>query len=225
MNKTCKHCQEEKPIVEFPEYKPGKYRGVCNSCYKEMYFSKEIRNKYMKKYRKNNRESICERRRELYSINPEKYIESVRKYQKENEKECKDRNKKYKNRRDVKDKVNERYNKRWKEDNLFKLRCVMRFHIYRYLKGNKNKRTMDIVGLSTIEFKKYLESKFDKNMSWDNYGDYWVIDHVTPLVSAQCNDDVYRLNHYTNLRPFPKIDNLKKSDKEEVFTSEGLFLV
>ena len=48
-------------------------------------------------------------------------------------------------------------------------------------------------------------------MNWDNYGDpkdgilelnkTWDIDHIEPLSSAKTEEDIIRLNHYTNLQP------------------------
>lgn len=45
-------------------------------------------------------------------------------------------------------------------------------------------------------------------MNWENKGLYngnynygWDLDHIIPLSSAKCEDDVIRLNHYTNIRP------------------------
>lgn len=45
-------------------------------------------------------------------------------------------------------------------------------------------------------------------MNWDNYGKYngtinfgWDIDHIIPLCNAKTEEDVIRLNHYTNLQP------------------------
>jgi hypothetical protein len=45
-------------------------------------------------------------------------------------------------------------------------------------------------------------------MNWDNHGLYngterygWDIDHRTPLDTAVTEEDVIRLNHYTNLQP------------------------
>jgi hypothetical protein len=48
-------------------------------------------------------------------------------------------------------------------------------------------------------------------MNWDNYGNpkdgifepdkTWDIDHIVSLSTATCEEDVIRLNHYSNLRP------------------------
>ena len=72
----------------------------------------------------------------------------------------------------------------------------------------KNLKTEIIVGCSFEELKLYLESKFETWMNWDNYGLYngklnygWDIDHIIPLCSALKEEDVIKLNHYTNLQP------------------------
>ena len=76
----------------------------------------------------------------------------------------------------------------------------------------KRNRTFSIVGCSPDELKKYLESKFVLGMSWENQGD-WHIDHFIPLSSAQTEEQIYKLCHYTNLQPLWAEDNLKKSNK------------
>ena len=51
-------------------------------------------------------------------------------------------------------------------------------------------------------------------MTWNNHGhNGWHIDHIYPLNKAKSEEDIYRLNHYTNLQPLWWYDNLKKSDK------------
>ena len=49
-------------------------------------------------------------------------------------------------------------------------------------------------------------------MTWENRSE-WEIDHIIPLASATTEEDVIRLNHYTNLRPLWTIDNQSKRDK------------
>ena len=45
-------------------------------------------------------------------------------------------------------------------------------------------------------------------MSWDNYGKYngelnhgWDIDHIVPSSSALTEDELVKLNHFSNLQP------------------------
>jgi hypothetical protein len=62
---------------------------------------------------------------------------------------------------------------------------------------------------------KWLESQFDEKMTWDNYGAYWVIDHVKPCKAYDLTDDtqVSECFHWKNLRPLEKVENAEKSDK------------
>ena len=78
------------------------------------------------------------------------------------------------------------------------------------LKNNgfvKNERTKIILGIPIEEFKIYLESKFIDDMSWENYGVFWDIDHIVPLSTAITEEDVLRLNHYSNLQPLDSYVN------------------
>ena len=77
----------------------------------------------------------------------------------------------------------------------------------------KSNKTESILGCSFEEFKSYIESKFDEKMSWENHGTYWHIDHITPISWAECEEDVYLLNHYTNLQPLNKFENLSKNNR------------
>jgi hypothetical protein len=67
-------------------------------------------------------------------------------------------------------------------------------------------------------FLKYLESKFQSGMTWENYGkNGWHIDHIRPLSSFNLIDDkqLKLACHYTNLQPLWAKDNLVKSNKWE----------
>ena len=58
------------------------------------------------------------------------------------------------------------------------------------------------------EFMEHIESQFEDWMNWDNYGLYngeekcgWEYDHIVPISSAQCEEDIYKLNHHSNIQP------------------------
>lgn len=72
----------------------------------------------------------------------------------------------------------------------------------------KSKRTEEILGCSFEELFNYFESRFESWMTWENKGLYngefnfgWDIDHIIPISSAKSEEDIYRLNHFTNLQP------------------------
>jgi hypothetical protein len=73
----------------------------------------------------------------------------------------------------------------------------------------KTSGTFNILGIDKKGFIKHLESLWEPWMNWDNYGLYkkdtfnygWDIDHIVPSSTAITEEDIYKLNHYTNLRP------------------------
>lgn len=105
--------------------------------------------------------------------------------------------------------------KKRKEDNLFYLSQKIRRLILHSLtnKGfTKKSRTYEILGCGFEDFKKHIESQFADGMSWENrFG--WHIDHIIPISSANTEEDVIRLNHYTNLQPLWAADNIRKGNK------------
>jgi 5-methylcytosine-specific restriction endonuclease McrA len=52
-------------------------------------------------------------------------------------------------------------------------------------------------------------------MNWDNYSEYWVLDHVIPIAFFNLEDDIHLKQCFSwfNLRPLEKNENSKKSDK------------
>lgn len=84
----------------------------------------------------------------------------------------------------------------------------------------KKTKTYIILGCSFGEYKAHIEAKFEPWMNWTNYGPYipdsertWNIDHIIPIASANTEDEVIKLNHYTNLRPLCSKENLDKSNR------------
>lgn len=76
----------------------------------------------------------------------------------------------------------------------------------------KSNHLLDFLGCCPEELKKHLEKQFLKGMSWENYGD-WHIDHIKPISKGNTEEEIYILNHYTNLQPLWAVDNLKKANR------------
>jgi hypothetical protein len=69
-----------------------------------------------------------------------------------------------------------------------------------------------MLGIEWEMAKQHIERQFTKGMNWDNQGK-WHIDHIIPLASANTEEELIKLCHYTNLQPLWAEDNLTKSDK------------
>jgi hypothetical protein len=78
----------------------------------------------------------------------------------------------------------------------------------------KKGKTMELVGCTTENVMKHLESKFTEGMTWENYGQ-WHIDHIKPCASFNLEDveEQKKCFHWTNLQPLWAKDNLVKGAK------------
>lgn len=99
----------------------------------------------------------------------------------------------------------------------YKIANNLRTRVRHALNGNsKVASTMELVGCTPDELKKYLEDKFEEGMSWDIYGhSTFHIDHIIPCASFDLTDPEQQKTcfHYTNLQPLWATENMQKSDK------------
>lgn len=79
----------------------------------------------------------------------------------------------------------------------------------------KARKTVDILGCDITTFKTHIESQFLPDMGWHNRS-AWHIDHIMPLAGAHTEEELYKLNHYTNLRPLWAKDNLSKGSTIDI---------
>lgn len=84
--------------------------------------------------------------------------------------------------------------------------------IYNALKGRKSERHWeDLVNYSIEELKQHLESQFTPEMTWNNMGEYWEIDHIIPqnLFHYESEQDKQFKICWSlkNLRPLEKVKN------------------
>lgn len=137
-------------------------------------------------------------------------------YQKKYPEENKDKIKEYKfkhtkeNRIKITKYKSEYQRERRKTDPLFKLKFTISGSIRRAFKSkgfSKKSKTFEILGCDFDFFKNYIELLFIDGMNWDNHGTLWDIDHKIPLSTAITEDDIIRLNHYTNLQPLDSYIN------------------
>lgn len=234
--KSCKSCNIEKEFVNFRPSKRHKdgYLSECKECIsikRKKYFldnyekhrskSKEYyeRNKkelYKKidkskkkindsNYRIRNLEVLKAKKLEYYYKNKESILESRKIYYEKNkdtlnmtsDRKMEIRRKSYKKRK---------YQYIWRE--------ILRKTISQ-LKLNKIQTTENTLGYSYDDLKLSIESKFEKNMLWDNHGE-WHVDHIIPISLFREGTSPMIVNRLDNLRPMWAIDNIKKSNNLDI---------
>lgn len=111
------------------------------------------------------------------------------------------------------------YNKKRElSDPTFKLAHLLRSNLRTNLalkfNDKKDSRFASLTGYSYADAKKHLEKQFEPNMSWDNYGKVWQVDHVVPLKMFKTKDQFLKRGWaLRNLQPLETSLNLAKQDK------------
>jgi hypothetical protein len=174
---------------------------------------KQLKRESAKLYRENNKEKLAQKQKEYRETNEESIKEYSKNYIKSNKEKLLLKQQLYRknNKNIVNSKRNEYEKNRKDTDPLYKLRKSLSSSFLKIIKRNgysKKIKTHKILGCTYEFFKEYLESKFEPWMTWENRGLYngelnhgWDIDHIIPISNAKTEDDVIRLNHYTNLQP------------------------
>lgn len=191
--KICKKCNTKKPLIDFCNRKgetDGKHR-YCKSClngdFKTYYHTSGRKDSdYYKQYREENKEYFNQYSNNHYHTNKELYREWNR--------------------------TQYNTNIEFKTKHIVSARINSALKTYQTLKQN---RTIEYLGCSIEEYTKYLESKFTPEMTWENQGIYWEIDHIKPIDSFDLNDEnqLYKAFHYTNTQPLHWKENREKSNK------------
>lgn len=177
--------------------------------------NKEKVKNYNKEYRKENKDVLREKKKIYLEKNKNKYKKYFHEYNKENFDKRKSQREE---RKDILKEYNYKYKKdRYKNDILYRIHSDVSKSINSAIKRNgykKNTRTHEILGCSFEEFKIYIESKFDIWMNWGNKGLYngelyygWDLDHIIPISSAKTEEEILKLNHYTNFQPLCSYTN------------------
>ena len=199
--KVCSTCKIEKELSNFTKdlSKRDGLKINCINCCKIYYNNYRLNNQEKEKKRVSNynnnkrvidKDKIKKYKREYYFKNKEKIQIKKKEYRSSNK---------------------EILHEKRMSNFILRLNERIGSSIRQSLKRNgfkKKSRTFEIVGCSPSELKSYLESKFEQWMSWDNWGKYngevnygWDIDHIIPISSAKTEEEIIRLNHYTNLQP------------------------
>jgi len=171
-------------------------------------------------WRKNNKEKIAAYHRKWAKSHPEKASEGPKRWVQANREKAKATIDRWEKANPDKVKVMQRrhYLKR-QADPRTKLNLRLCTAIRGSLsKGSKRKRHWeDLVGYSVEQLMKHLEKRFTPEMSWNNYGSYWNIDHKIPIsvfnFSTPEDSDFKRCWALKNLQPLQAGENFRKHNK------------
>ena len=193
---------------------------------------KKMKKDYLKKYGEENREKLKVLSKIWRNENKEILKDRYRKYYLENKEKVKERckiwiknnkNKKYemdklyriRNNKRIRKNQSDWVKKRKLINPEYKILVNYRNRIYCAIKrGYKSDSTKKLLGADIDFIKEYLENKFNKGMTWDNYGSYWQIDHKIPCnwFDLSKEEEQCKCFHYTNLQPLLSSENASKRD-------------
>ena len=182
--KLCVKCQETKDISEFTFAKRKCPIGKhCHSCQKA---------KGKEEYQKR-REMHLKYRKEYYEKNK---IEIL----------AKTKTDEYKQDRNLKKKI------RRKHDIQFRIGESLKIRIHEVLKEYKEDSSNYLLGCKKKHIVSWLTYQLNNELTWENYAEYWHIDHVIPISffdMEQRREHLICFN-WMNLRPLEKSKNIAK---------------
>ena len=242
MTKICSKCGEEKDIdlfVKASRYKDG-HAYHCKACHKIMNSNWYKKNKdrallYQNVY--NSRDYVKQKSHErsvkYYAENKKLIYENLKLNRKKKRelytpkqiKELGDQNVSRLEEKRIKEK--EMYDKyliekakhfvESKKQSLLRERISSRIRMaIKVGNGYKICKYEDLLGCSIPDLKVYLEDKFSKEMSWNDFmGGKIQIDHIIPCAAFDLTkeDEQRKCFYYKNLQPLWNIENIRKSDK------------
>jgi hypothetical protein len=208
--KMCSKCKNEKSLDEFfnnKSTKDGK-SNYCKNCHtletkNRKYNYHYDRKNYSKEYYLKNKERLKPIRELWKQNNKQKQSELSKNWYEKNKIEKLKKNA-----------INEKY--QMIHNPIYRLTKNLRTRIPNALNGKiKYKGTIQLLGCTISQLKKYLEKQFTDKMNWENYGTYWHVDHIKPcsLFNLLNESEQMECFHYTNLQPLEAQENLKKYNK------------
>jgi hypothetical protein len=175
---------------------------------------------YDRKYRDKNRQKINARKRISSKIHYGKNIEKLREQRRVHRlkhiERFRERDRLRKNTDQYRKSAREGRSRLIKTNLNFRIRTNLGSRLCHLLKGTrKSKPFLALLGCSIDNLKIYLESKFEPNMSWQNFGTAWEIDHIMPcaIFDLTIPGHQQRCFHFSNLQPLPKSENRSKKDR------------
>lgn len=178
---------------------------VCYQCKRDR--NKRDYDKFTDRVLKSNHKS--------YRKNKEKRLQGSNRWAEKNREKSREIKRKHKN------KFKERYKEYWhnhhkikrETDPIWRLNKITCRMIWGVLKTKKWRSKLDtLVKFNLKQLLTHMESLFEPEMNWDNYGSYWCVDHIKPMNKCETFEETWELS---NLQPLTKYDNAVKGDRWE----------
>ncbi len=205
--------------------------------YRQRLEVKARKKEYNKKYRQENEEKLKQHDKEYYYENRAERLRKANEYGRRPEvkvranemsrkryqrPEVRVKKWEYEQKPEVKKRVNKLRRGRYNNDPSFKLMLNTYKAINKSIKHKVDgcfKRS-DLISYSIEKLKEHLESQFTTEMTWNNHGVYWHIDHIIPVNYfvkryKETKDMVYLKEAWRldNLQPLSAKDNISKGGR------------
>jgi hypothetical protein len=224
MPKLCPTCKQTKELTEFGNNKTRKdgYQRECRKCSHDSH-NKHYRTKKSPRLKENLKEghkvcSCCKQELLFNNFNKQKggrfgisgeckiCLSSRNKIWKENG------GKEWENNWT---KIQRQTNPQWKLKQV--LRCRYLDALKRHTSGgrvNKHHSAIELLGCSIEFYKQHLEQQFKPDMTWENHGELWEIDHIKPCAAFDLTDVNQQKEcfNYINTQPLYYSENRSKGD-------------
>lgn len=180
----CTKCGVDKNINGFV-----KKRTICKKCV----------NNECKLYKQKNKEKISEYNK-LYK---NEHKESIKEY-----------NKQYNinNRKTIQKRHTAYLKIKRRTDPQYKVSVSLRNRINKVINGQNKIKTLEMLGCSYKLFVDWITFQFEDNMTLENHGSVWHIDHIIPCNAFDLTnqDEIKKCFNWTNMKPMHAHDNMAK---------------
>lgn len=226
----CKACKQKYAHDRWrndPEYRAKKkIEDSKRTDYRKKYIAEkrkdpafvEKRKEYMKEYHnKVDWKIYVNKKIKEDPTYRDKLNESARKYRENNREKCleaqKKSNAKRRSTQEYKDWRND-YEKKQRDNNPeYRMLLSIRVRINKSI-VNKTESSKALLGCSMKFFTKYIREMFVDDMSWENYGSVWHLDHIVPCnhfdMTKPYNQKI--CFNYRNYQPLTVYENCSKQD-------------
>jgi len=205
-NKICSKCGLNKCLSAFRKYnEKNSFSNTCKMCLNDM---DKLRKKKQRQLRFETQTAECEK----CGLNKvlKDFAKLKKFYKKKICQSCYPEFLREQKTEWCKNERNTNMNYRIKKSLAARLRNVL----------DKNDTTMNYIGCNIQYFREWLEYNFSANMSWDNYGILWSIDHIIPVCKFDLTHEVEKFQcwNWSNMMPvLTKYNSAKKNiDMEQI---------